>query len=350
MQFGLTLGARVVGATIAVAALTAVMGAGVASARPTSTLNSTVIEAPTPAPTAAPGPTAPPQLGLIAIGEPLGYFDVTVAAGKSRTLKVQLTNPGAATATARTYRADAYTLLNGGFGSRTGADAVTGATMWVDYPGGPVTLKVAQSLEQTFTVTVPANTPPGEYISSIVAESGELTGTGIGGNQIVRTAVAVSIRVPGDLHPAIAVGRASQQQDGTKTTVEVALENTGNERLKPLVQLTVKDSGDNELSARTVAMGSFFSATSTSVDTALPGALPAGRYTVTVAVRDPTSELPDIRVIRHFTVPGEISVHPAKAPAAAPKISPVGLALIAGALAIIGGLLFCAIRFRARAR
>ena len=309
------------------------------------------LETATPNPTPPPVAVAPPQLGLTAIGQGRGFFDVTISPGENLALTAQLSNPSEASITGRSYRADVYSLLNGGFGSRTGADPISGATNWVDYPGGPVTVAAGKTRDQPFTVSVPPGTPPGEYLSSIVAESGAISPEAIaaGATQILRTVVAVSIRVPGDLSPAVTIGAATQEQSGAQTTVAIALNNTGNARLKPQVRLAVNDSGGNELYVREVSMDSFYATTSTGATAILPVALPAGRYRVSVTVSDSSAKLESITAVRGFTVPGEVTVHPTKsAPAASGDSAPSIVIPVGVGVLVLGGIALLIHRRRAR--
>ena len=58
------------------------------------------------------------RLVLRPVGQAGSYFDLTMKAGQARSLSVEVANAGTSTIAARTYAADVYTIVNGGFGGR----------------------------------------------------------------------------------------------------------------------------------------------------------------------------------------------------------------------------------------
>jgi hypothetical protein len=120
---------------------------------------------------------------------------------------------------------------------------MSGTTEWLNYQTDLIPLAVGEAIRRTFTVTVPADTGPGEYITSIVLENDlPLHSTGaVGLNQIIRQAVAVVVTVPGPRRPGIAIGAASHKVVAGRSIVSVALDNSGNVRLKPLVGYVLLD-------------------------------------------------------------------------------------------------------------
>ncbi|MER3485703.1 MAG: hypothetical protein C4345_06815, partial [Chloroflexota bacterium] len=102
--------------------------------------------------------TAVPQLPRLAI-RPVdtnaAYVSVTLEPGSQARIPVELANLGESTVEARTYAADAYSLANGGFGVRSGADFRTGPTTWLEYPTRVLALNPGQAVIQSVTITVP---------------------------------------------------------------------------------------------------------------------------------------------------------------------------------------------------
>jgi len=115
----------------------------------------------------------PPRLGLTPTGEIGQFFALSMEPGASRQLTVELGNVGHDSLLARTYAADAYTIINGGFAAELFGEAPSGTTQWLDYPDREVTLGPGEALVIDFTVSVPAATVPGEYIAALVAENAE---------------------------------------------------------------------------------------------------------------------------------------------------------------------------------
>lgn len=235
--------------------------------------------------------TEPGSLALSAVGQPGAFFDVTINPGATVTLEVARTNPGASAAMAHSFAGSVFTIVNGGFGAVDSSAEVSGATRWVNYPDEVFSLGAGVTDVKSFTVRVPAGTAPGQYISSIVLQNNDaLPGQGqVALDQIVRQAVAISIRVPGALHPAFTIGAASQENIGNHSVVSVALSNLGNQHLKPAGTMTIKDAAQKVVSEAPVAMGSVYAEMDTSVAVTFAGLFLPGEYTVTLVLTDPAT-------------------------------------------------------------
>ena len=107
------------------------------------------------------------KLALLPVGQPGSYFDLTMRPGESRSFEITIANDGDSSIAARTYAADVYTIINGGFGARLRGEPETGMTSWLDYPTRVLQLAAGSRADSSFTVAVPAGTGPGEYITSL---------------------------------------------------------------------------------------------------------------------------------------------------------------------------------------
>lgn len=234
---------------------------------------------------------AAPSLSLTALGQSGSYFDVTIAAGESRSLQVARSNPGPAPVAAHSYAGSVFTIVNGGFGAGGSGDPVAGATAWVHYPDEVFALGAGVTDTKSFTVSVPAGTAPGQYISSIVLQGNEAApGAGqVSLDRVLRQAVAIAIRVPGPLQPAFSLGAATHDTVGGRSVVAVALGNDGNENLKPAGTMTVKDQTQTVVSEAPVSMGSVYAGMKTTVAVTLGGHLLPGQYTVSLVLSDPST-------------------------------------------------------------
>jgi hypothetical protein len=228
------------------------------------------------------------KLALSPIDQPGSYFDLTMRPGETRDLEVRIGNDGTDALAARTYAADVYTIINGGFGARLRDEPATGATQWLGYTARVIDLPVGQSVHRSLSVAVPSNAAPGEYISSIVLENDQpIKGAGaVALDQIVRQAIAVVITVPGDRAPAIAIGGATHKVVAGKSTIAVAVQNTGNVRLTPTGDLTLFDASGAEVSKATIPMDTFYAESATLVELPLAALLLPGRYTIRLTLAD----------------------------------------------------------------
>ena len=230
----------------------------------------------------------PVKLSLRPIGAAGAYFDLTLRPGETRTLAVELANLGEAPIGARSYAADVYTIINGGFGARLRDDPTTGTTTWLGFPSSVSTLAPGSAITRSFTISVPADAAPGEYVTSIILENDvPIQGSGsVTLNQIVRQAMAVVITVPGPRVPGLAIGAASHKVVADKSSVAVAVENTGNVRLKPVADLVLSDAAGAEVRTAQVPMDSFYAHTATQIEVPLSALLQPGHYTVRLVLAD----------------------------------------------------------------
>lgn len=246
----------------------------------------------------AEGP-AETQLGITPLEHPGTYFDLKLIPGETTDLKVEIGNFGSEAVAARTYSADTYTIINGGFGARLNGESSSGTTSWLSYESLTVTLPAGDGLQRTFTLTVPPNTPPGEYITSLVVENAEPVaseGGGIALLQVQRKAIGVAITVMdpslsgsvqpegsgnGGLfvrHPDLIIGAAEHKYVATSSVVAVQLANEGNVHLRPSGEFRLYDGRGQEVTRFPVIMGTFYAGTSTTIEVPFTDALLPGAY------------------------------------------------------------------------
>lgn len=290
-----------------------------------------------------------PKLGIKPVGQTGSFFDLTMAPGERRDLAVELTNHGEATVTARTYRADVYTIINGGFGARLRPDPDTGPTLWVDYPEDVLQLAAGTTVKRTFSLTVPRDAKPGEHIAGLVIENeSPVRGSGsVAVDQVVRQAIAVVVTVPGPPRPALEIKEAKHALAGGASVVAVEVANTGNVRLRPAGEVVVTDSAGREISRTKVNMESFYAGTTTSVEASQQRLLEPGRYSVRVALDYQGGRAEAGSLVLTVPVVEELAVRTPEGAAQAPETSPEdgggGLATwalvgVAAGLLVLGGI------------
>ena len=245
------------------------------------------------APGAALADDAQVKLALRPVGQAGSFFDLTMRPGETRSLDVEIANAGGVALAARTYAADVYTIINGGFGGRLRAEPETGTTTWLDYTADVLQLPAGNRVLRPFTVTVPSDAGPGEYITSLVLENDQpIPGGGaVALDQIIRQAIGVVVTVPGERAPALAIGEAYHKVVAGRSIVSVAVANTGNVRLKPVIGFTLLDAAGAQVSQATMQMDTFYAHTNTFVEVPLAALLQPGRYTVHLTLDDATQDV-----------------------------------------------------------
>jgi hypothetical protein len=228
------------------------------------------------------------KLIFLPVGQPGPYFDVTMRPGEKRAFEVSVGDAAESRVAVRTYAADVYTIVNGGFGGRLRDEARSGMTTWLDYPSATMEIRAGEAVHRPFTVTVPLDAGPGEYIASLVLENEipiHTDGT-VSINQFVRQAVAVVVTVPGERLPGLTIGAASHQVVAGRSIVSIAVANPGNVRLKPAVAFTLFDASGATISQTRLRMDTFYALTSTFVEVPLATLLLPGAYSIRLSLYD----------------------------------------------------------------
>lgn len=228
------------------------------------------------------------EFALRPIGQAGSSFDLIMTPGEVQTLEVELTNTGDAAMAARTYAADVYTIVNGGFGGRLRDETQTSSTEWIAYPTEVVQLRVGEAIRRSFTIAVPLTSDPGEYAATLIVENDQpIRGSGaVAMDQIVRLAVPIVVTVPGKRLPALAIGEATHKVVAGRSVVSVAVENSGNIRLAPLVAFTLFNAAGAQVSQASVQMDTFYARTATFIEVPLAALLLPGTYTVQLVLED----------------------------------------------------------------
>lgn len=229
------------------------------------------------------------KLSITPEGVSGSYFELTMKPGEMRELAVVIGNHGTAMVPVRTYAADVYTIVNGGFGARLSGEPTGETTSWVTYQSEVLSIEPGSGIRRTFTVTVPLDAAPGERITSLVVQNDkpDSTGTGVVIQQVLRQAVAVAITVPGPLVPGLRIGAARHAEVAGRSVLAVEVENTGNVLVRPTADLTLSDGTGKIVSTGRVPMGSFYAGTSTLVELPLAALLLPGEYRIGLSLADP---------------------------------------------------------------
>lgn len=193
-------------------------------------------------------------------GQDGGFFTVRAEAGTTTELVAVLGNAGTEPIDLHTFSSDAITLVNGGFGVTEEEEERTGATTWMDWPSETFAFEPGEGIERTFTVTIPEDAAPGQYIAGIslqTAEPLEIEGSTMF-NQIIRKAVAVFIIVEGDTTTSFELGEPEIITTRGGSRLEVPVNNTGDVLVKPIGMVTLTNTDGREVFSADVSMGSVY--------------------------------------------------------------------------------------------
>ncbi|MFF9124461.1 WxL protein peptidoglycan domain-containing protein [Streptomyces sp. NPDC014889] len=145
-----------------------------------------------------------------------------------------VSNRGKSPLTLAVYAADGFTTDTGQLDLLTKDKKSVGVGAWIHAGRTSVVLKPGKSLQVPFTVTVPHNATPGDYVGGVLTslrQSDEAEGI----NVDRRLGIRVKLRVSGDLRPTLAVENLRVDYSGSANpfaagdaTVTYSIHNTGN--------------------------------------------------------------------------------------------------------------------------
>ena len=229
-----------------------------------------------------------PKLGIQPVDSDSIFFSEEINPGKTKTLKVELSNVGKNDVQILTYAADVYSLVNGGLGVKLADEGTSGTTAWLDYPTQTIDLPHSAGQVVEFTISVPKETTPGEYVTSLVIQNAKpIEGSGgVSMNQILRQAIAVAINVPGDEAPALEIGTIAYHDNPIIDSLLIEVRNTGNIHLKPAGTVKVVDASGASVLEVNVGMDSVYAGMSTMLEIGLTEPLASGDYSVSVDLKD----------------------------------------------------------------
>ena len=235
-----------------------------------------------------------PVFGLRALGNPkLGYFVYSLSPGAVRQGGVIISNSGTATGTVKLFAADATT------GSTTGTVYLTDrkakrAGAWISLATTSLTLKPGQHRTVRFTVRVPPNAVPGQWVAGVVAETSHQVSqpkskTKASVQIKIRdlTIVAVQVNVPGPPLLGFTIGGVKTGGQSGFQQIITHIANTGNVLVKPTGTVTVLNKQGAKLQVLTFKMDTFLPQTAIDYPLLLKKALAPGDYSANVRLAIP---------------------------------------------------------------
>lgn len=168
-------------------------------------------------------------------------------------------------------------------------DEQTGATNWLSFESETMDLPPGEAVDRTFTVAVPGDAEPGDYISSIVIQNSdpqEIDSGGADFSQTVRQGVAVAIDVPGERSPSMEIGEIEHTVSGDRSVVLIDVENTGTTHLRPAGEFTLLDDAGEPLASSSPWLDTVYAGTSAELEVQFESELPPGEYGVSIELTD----------------------------------------------------------------
>ena len=173
------------------------------------------------------------------------FFDYSQPAGGTIHDAIAIFNLGDYPLTYDLYSADGYNLSSGAFALRGKSEPRSDVGAWVQLSTSMVSVPPHEKAIVPFAIAVPLETVPGDHAGGIVALMRPATAPEPRGNQVeTRQGVGARIylRVPGALHPSVAVtgldaNSRSAPFGGGRARLNIHIVNTGNTRLDGQVRI-----------------------------------------------------------------------------------------------------------------
>lgn len=202
--------------------------------------------------------TLPPPPGVRPINPgPNGYFYYVLNPGQSASGKIYILNQSQEGQTYEIYPTNATTSPVTGVAYGQEHPYPIGVASWISINPTEVTLLPNKGAYVSFTVTVPKNLSPGDYVGSVASQalnSSYTTTTQSGKNQIQlvvssRVVIAVVIHIPGIQIHKIFLGKPYVYvQNGNRQVLVLPMDDTGNVLMKPYLSAEVIPKGSSKAS------------------------------------------------------------------------------------------------------
>jgi hypothetical protein len=221
----------------------------------------------------------------------LTAFEPTIEAGTSTELTVLIGNNGDAAQALRTYAVNLFTGIGGGMTADVYGAEPNPVTAWVDYPEDNVTLQPGEGVERTFTVHIPEDTPPGEYIAGLAGEHADAIDVenSENFNQRLRYVVPIFITVPGEMETDFYFGDVSLRVLPDLFVIDIPVINSGDMHVQPEGTVTLRNDAGQLIATIPVSMMPVFAREETVLSVGISGGLPTGAYQVEIDFTDPDS-------------------------------------------------------------
>lgn len=222
-----------------------------------------------------------------------GYFSAELKPGQSAEFVALVQTIESVPATLRVFATNSVNPANGGFDAGTEADELKAPATWLTFPAQTLAeMSGTEAVEIPFSVTVPADAGPGQYVAALVVQTAEPlpaeNTTMI--NVLVRSAIAVEIIVPGPKDVSFELGAPAITDDAGALQLVVPISNTGNWRVRPTGEITIATPDGETVTTAPVELGAIYTGNSSALAINLPQQFAAGDYVVSGTLTDPDSK------------------------------------------------------------
>lgn len=170
-------------------------------------------------------------------GEARSSYSYNVNPGGTVEDAMVVANRGPAPLTLAVYAADGFTTDAGQLDLLTKDKKSVAIGAWVKPNAGSVVIQPGKTAQVPFTIAVPANATPGDHVGGILTALTQ-TDQAEGINVDRRLGIRITLRVGGELKPALAIEDLHVRYDGSTNpidkgdaTVSYTIHNTGNAAL-----------------------------------------------------------------------------------------------------------------------
>lgn len=191
----------------------------------------------------AAGPAAAIDNGTLGIrpSNESDFFHLSLFPGAATEATAIVSNHTDSPVTLLTYPVDGQSSPQGAFALASQTDPRAGIGAWVRLDTAQVTVPANSNLELPFQLSVPANTPPGDYAGGLIIQSPPVKGETsiVGGDTAVRLdvvqrqGVRIYLNVAGTALKSLELGELSWTHTGGSVTFTLPVRNTGNTILHP---------------------------------------------------------------------------------------------------------------------
>lgn len=168
------------------------------------------------------------------------FFHLSLRPGESIDATAIVSNHTSNVVTLLNYPVDAVSDPTGAFAMEGEDSARVGVGAWVQLEASELEVPAASEVEVDFRLTVPPDTPPGDYAGALIIQSPPVPGEttivddiAVRLDVVQRQGVRIYLKVEGTALSSLAVGALDWHEEAGALTFTLSLHNSGNTVLHP---------------------------------------------------------------------------------------------------------------------